>query len=109
MYATIGISILSNIFSTLIFPVNVFYSNKSPEWPLPSTDNKINTDSSTCDNTTKVASTTLNATSSGSNEWVKPNATKVGTEAAAKGMQYILEILNEYLYNKIQNTKASIS
>lgn len=65
----------------------IFYSNKSPEWPLPSTD-KINTDSSTCDNTTKAASTTLNATSSGSNEWVKPNATKVGAETAAKGMQY---------------------
>lgn len=64
-----------------------FISNKSPEWPLPSTD-KINTDSSTCDNSTKLATSTNNTTSSTSNEWVKnhPSATKVVAEASGKGI-----------------------
>jgi len=63
-------------------------SNKSSEWPTPSTE-KTNTDSSSCDNYSKVASSLGNTTSSSSNEWVKNNQTapKVSSESEHKESQ----------------------
>lgn len=81
---------LQHFLKTQYFPANIFCSNKSPEWPLPSSTDKLNADSSTCDNT-KVASTTSMATSSGCNEWAKPNATKMAAETAAKGMAIVFD------------------
>ncbi|XP_031622161.1 eukaryotic translation initiation factor 4G isoform X2 [Contarinia nasturtii] len=66
---------------------NVKRSNKSSEWQTPSAE-KTNTDSSTCDNYSKVASLG-NSSSSTNNEWVKNNqaAPKVSIESEHKDSQ----------------------